>query len=61
MKLTKPQTNFPESASKGSEEVAGSAHLETSRRAALKKIGRFTTYMAPVMLGIISQRAVAGS
>ncbi len=43
-------------------QALGPSAVETeSRREAIKKIGRFTTYIAPVMLGIISQKAAAGS
>ena len=61
MSQLKPKTNFSESASLDEVPIDSSVDSESSRRAALKKIGRFTTYMAPVMLGLISQNAATAS
>ncbi len=33
--------------------------ITDNRREALRKIGKFATYMAPVMLGLVSEKALA--
>ncbi len=61
MSQIKPNATVSEQTSMDRVEVDDSSVLEKDRRAALKKIGRFTIYMAPVMLGLVSQKAAAGS
>lgn len=59
--MSLPPTSQPTDTAASDSEQPLPADEQQARRAALQKIGKFTTYAAPAMLALLSHRAAAGS